>query len=91
MPKYVIERDIPGAGDFPDEKWKEASQKSLAALKELGPDIQWVQSYITDDKVFCVYIAPSEAWIRQHAEKSGIVATSIRPLARVIDPTTGGA
>ncbi len=91
MPKFIIEREIPGAGDFPSEKWTEAAQKSLSVLKELGPEIQWVQSYVTGDKVYCVYIAPSERLIREHAERSGIVANKIVPVETVIDPTTAEA
>ncbi len=88
MPKFVIERDIPGAGEFPPEKWQKAAQKSVETLKELGPEIQWVQSYVTGDKLYCIYIAPSEEFIREHAEKSGITASRIAPIATVIDPTT---
>jgi len=88
MPKFVIERDIPGAGDFSDEKWRNAAQTSLSTIKELGPQIQWVQSFVAGDKVFCEYIAPDESWIRRHAEKSGITATNVYPVDRVIDPTT---
>lgn len=91
MPKFVIERDIPGAGGFTPEKWRQAAQKSRDVLKELGPDIQWVQSYVTGDKVYCVYIAPNEDTIREHAERSGIVASRISRITGVIDPTTAEA
>ena len=88
MPKFVIERDIPGAGDFPPEKWRQAAQKSRDVLSELGPEIQWVESYVTGDKVFCVYIAPNEEMIREHAKRSGIVANKILEVMTIIDPTT---
>ncbi len=91
MPKFVIEREIPGAGSFPPEKWQKAAQKSLSVLSELGPEIQWVESYVTGDKVYCVYIAPSEALIKKHAEKSGIRADRIAEIKTVIDPTTAEA
>jgi len=88
MPKFVIERDIPGAGSFPPEKWRKAAQTSRSVLNELGPEIQWVHSYVTGDKVYCVYIAPDEAMIRRHAEKSGIRADRISKVVTIIDPTT---
>ncbi len=88
MPKYVIERDIPGAGDMGAEDLQGASQKSCAVLNTLGPDIQWVQSYVTDNKIYCVYIAPSEELIREHAAQSGFPANSIAAVRATIDPTT---
>jgi hypothetical protein len=88
MPKYVIEREIPGAGAMTGSDLQGASQKSCSVLNTLGPDIQWVQSYVTDNKIYCVYIAPSEDLIRQHAEQSGFPANSISAVRAVIDPTT---
>jgi hypothetical protein len=88
MPKYVIEREIPGAGKSSGADLKGISQKSCDVLKEMGPQIQWVQSYVTDDKVYCVYIAPDEAMVRQHAEQGGFPANSVARVHTVIDPTT---
>ena len=88
MPKYVIEREIPGAGKLSKDELQGVSQKSCSVLKDLGPQIQWVQSYVTNDKVYCVYIAPNEEMIRQHAEKGGFPANSISEVKTVIDPTT---
>lgn len=90
MQRYLIEREIPGASKMTeDEKWASAA-KSNAVLRELGPDIQWVHSYVAGDKVYCVYQAPSEALIREHAAKSGFPATKITPIAAMLDPTTAG-
>jgi hypothetical protein len=88
MPKFVIEREIPGAGQLSAEELNGISQKSCSVLGELGPQIQWVQSFVTDDKVYCVYIAPDEAAIRKHAEMGGFPANSIAAVRTVIDPTT---
>ena len=88
MPKYVIEREIPGAGDMSASDLQGASQKSCSVLRTLGTDIQWVQSYVTDNKIYCVYIAPSQELIREHAEKSGFPANAISEIRAVIDPTT---
>jgi hypothetical protein len=88
MPKFVIEREIPGAGQLSAEELQGASQNSCAVLQELGPQIQWVQSYVTGDKVYCVYIAPNEEMVRQHAQQAGLPANKISAVARVIDPTT---
>jgi len=88
MPKYVIERDIPGAGNLSPEDLQGISQKSCTVLQNLGPQIQWVQSYVTDDKVYCVYIAPSEDMIRAHAQQGGFPANKISEIKTVIDPTT---
>lgn len=88
MPKYVIEREIPGAGQFTGEDLKGISQKSCSVLQELGPDIQWIHSYVTDDKIYCVYRSCSEDLIRQHAEKGGFPANSISEIRAVIDPST---
>jgi Protein of unknown function (DUF4242) len=89
--RFVIERDIPGASKMTTEQLRAAAKKSNAVLRDLGPDIQWVQSYVAGDKIYCVYNAPSEAWIRSHAEKSGFPANKITPVSAVIDPTTAQA
>lgn len=88
MPKYVIEREIPGAGKLSAQELQGISQKSCGVLKEMGPQIQWVQSYVTDDKVYCVYIAPNQEAIKEHAQKGGFPADSISRVRSVIDPTT---
>jgi hypothetical protein len=91
MPKYVIERDIPGAGKLTDADLAGISQKSCGVLKGLGPQIQWVHSYVTGDKVYCIYIAPSEELIREHARQGGFPANRISEIKSVIDPTTAEA
>lgn len=88
MPKFVIERNIPGAGKLTSSELQGISQKSCAVLHELGPQVQWVQSYVTDDKIYCVYIAPDEAAVRKHAEMGGFPANSVARVSTVIDPTT---
>lgn len=88
MPKYVIEREIPDAGKLSPEQLKAISQKSCAVLQNLGPQIQWIQSYVTDDKIYCVYIAPNEAMVREHAQQGGFPANRISEVKEVIDPTT---
>jgi hypothetical protein len=88
MPKYVIEREIPGAGNMSASDLQGASQKSCSVLRTLGTDIQWIQSFVTDNKIYCVYIAPSEELIREHAEQSGFPANAISEIRAVIDPTT---
>ena len=88
MPKYIIERDIPGAGKLTASDLQGISQKSCSVLRNLGPEVQWVESYVTDDKIYCVYIAPNEALIRQHAEQGGFPANKISEIKRKIDPTT---
>ncbi|HEY3755421.1 MAG TPA: DUF4242 domain-containing protein [Opitutaceae bacterium] len=88
MPKYVIERDIAGAGKFSLTQLHQASKKSCETLDQLGPKIQWVQSYVTDNKLYCIYIAPSEDLIREHARVSGFPANKISEVKEVIDPTT---
>ncbi len=88
MPKYVIEREIPGAGSFSPETLQAISQKSCGVLRELGPQVQWVQSYVTDDKIYCVYIAPDEASVRKHAEMGGFPANKVSQVRAMIDPTT---
>ncbi len=88
MPKYIIERDIPNAGQLSALELQGISQKSCSILKNLGSQIQWIESYVTQDKVFCVYIAPNEAMIREHAEQGGFPANSIRQIVTMIDPCT---
>jgi len=88
MPKYIIERDIPAAGQWSPGELQGISQKSCSILKNLGPQIQWVESFVTQDKVYCVYIAPNEAMIREHAEQGGFPANSIRQIVTKIDPCT---
>jgi hypothetical protein len=88
MPKYIIEREIPNAGALTAEQLQGISQKSCSVLHAMGPKIQWLQSYVTGDKVYCVYIAPDEASIREHAEKGGFPANRISEIKTVIDPTT---
>ena len=88
MPKYVIEREIPGAGSLTPQDLQGISQKSCSVLQNLGPQIQWVQSYVTGDKVYCVYIAPNEELIREHAQQGGFPANRISEIKSVIDPTT---
>jgi hypothetical protein len=88
MPKYVIEREIPGAGSLTPDQLQAISQKSCSVLRSLGPQIQWLQSYVTDNKIYCVYIAPNEAMVREHAAQGGFPANSVSRVLRVIDPTT---
>jgi len=88
MPKYVIEREIPGAGDLTAEQLNGISQKSCGVLNELGPQIQWVQSFVTDNKIYCVYIAPNEEMVREHASRGGFPANKVSEVRNVIDPTT---
>lgn len=91
MPKYIIEREIPNAGALTAEQLQGISQKSCSVLHAMGPQIQWLQSYVTGDKVYCVYIAPDEASIKEHAEKGGFPANRISEIKTVIDPTTAEA
>ncbi len=91
MPKYVIERELPGAGDLSAEELQGISQTSCNVLNEMGPQIQWVQSQVTDDKIYCTYIAPNEEMIRQHAEQGGFPANKVSEVRSVIDPTTAEA
>jgi hypothetical protein len=88
MPKYVIERDLPGAGKLSPDDLRAISQKSCGVLNELGPSIQWLESFVTDDKIYCVYIAPNEGMVKQHAEKGGFPANRISEVRNVISPTT---
>ena len=88
MPKYIIEREIPGAGSLTQQELKAISQKSCGILNSMGPRIQWLESYVTDDKVYCVYIAPDEATVRAHAEQGEFPANRISQIRSVIDPST---
>jgi cell division inhibitor SulA len=88
LPQYVIEREMPGVGSLGPGDLKGASQTSCTVLRNLGPEIQWVHSYVTDDKIYCIYRAPSEELIRQHAKEAGLPANKISQVRRVIDPTT---
>jgi hypothetical protein len=88
MPKFVIEREIPGAGNLTDAELHAISQKSVGVLRDLGPEIQWLQSYVTGDKVYCVYLAPDENIVREHAAQVGIPANRISAVRSMIDPST---
>lgn len=88
MPKYLIERDVPGAGTLSAKELQAISQKSCGVLQKLGPQIQWVHSYVTSDKVYCVYIAPNAEMIQEHARQGGFPANRISEIKLVIDPTT---
>jgi len=88
MPKYVIERTIPGAGKLSSDELKAISQKSCGVLRSMGSEIQWVQSYVTPDKIYCVYIAPNADMVREHARQGGFPADSVSEVGTVIDPTT---
>ena len=87
MPKFVIEREIPGAGQFTPEQLQGISQTSCGVLREMGPQIQWLHSYVTDDKIYCVYIAPDEETVRIHAQKGGFPANRVSQVRTIIDPT----
>jgi hypothetical protein len=87
MPKFVIEREIPGLGNLSDVELREISQKSMNILREMGPEIQWLHSYVTADKLYCVYLAPDEATIREHAKRGGFPANRVSAVRRLIDPT----
>ncbi len=88
MPKYVIERDIPGAGRMTASDLQGVAKKSCGVLREMGPDIKWLHSYVTSNKVYCVYVAPNEEMIREHADKGGFPVTHIERVSTVIDPAT---
>ena len=88
MPKYVIERELPGAGNMSPQELQSVSQKSCSVLQNLGPQIQWLHSYVTGDKIYCIYIAPNEEMIREHAQQGGFPANRISEIKTVIDPTT---
>ena len=87
MPKYVIEREVPGAGELTDAQLREMSQTSVGALRSIGPQIQWLHSYVTQDKIYCVYIAPNEEMVREHASQGGFPANKISEVKAMIDPT----
>jgi hypothetical protein len=91
VPKFVIEREIPGVGSLSAEQIQAISKLSCAVLRNLGPEIQWLQSFVTDNKIYCVYIAPNEELVREHASKGGFPANSVAQVRRVIDPTTAEA
>jgi hypothetical protein len=91
MPKYVIERDVPGIGNATQEEVQALSQKSCSVLNKLGPTIQWLHSYVTADKIYCVYLAPNEKMVREHAEQGGFPANHVSEVKSVIDPTTADA
>jgi hypothetical protein len=91
MPKYVIERELPGAAQLSPQQLQAVSQTSCGVLRKLGPEIQWVHSYVTLDKIYCIYIAPNEALIREHATQGGFPANRISEIASTIDPTTAEA
>ncbi len=88
MPKFVIEREVPGAGSLSPSQLQSISQTSCGVLRNLGPEIQWVHSYVTADKIYCIYIAPNEEMVREHARQGGFPANSVAEVKRVIDPTT---
>jgi cell division inhibitor SulA len=88
MPKYVIEREVPGAGSLTAEQMQAISQTSCGVLQKLGPQIQWLQSYVTGDKIYCIYIAPNEEIVREHARQGGFPANKVSEIKAVIDPTT---
>ena len=88
MPKFIIERDLPGAGGLSAAEFREISQKSCDVLEEMGPKVQWLESFVTPDKVYCVYIAPNEALVREHAERGGFPINAVNEVRRSIDPTT---
>ncbi|MDQ6638065.1 MAG: DUF4242 domain-containing protein [Pseudomonadota bacterium] len=90
MPKFVIERDLPGAGQFGAADLQGIAAKSCGVLRTLGPSIQWVESFVTDDKIYCVYIAPDEAMVREHARQGGFPADRVAQIRHTIDPTTAG-
>jgi hypothetical protein len=91
MPKYLIEREIPGAGELSEDQLQAISQTSCGVLQQMGPEIQWVQSYVTDDKITCIYIAPNEEMVREHASRGGFPANRVSRVSAVIDPTTAEA
>ena len=88
MPKFIIEREIPNAGELNAEQLKSISQTSCGVLKNMGPQIQWVQSYVTTDKIYCVYLAPNEEMILEHAKQGGFPANAVSKVSSIIDPTT---
>jgi Protein of unknown function (DUF4242) len=88
MPQFVIEREVPGASNLTDAQWREIAQKSVEALKSMGPEIRWLQSYVTGDKVYCVYFAPDEASIKEHARRAGVPADRVSAVRRLLDPAS---
>jgi Nickel responsive protein SCO4226-like len=88
MPQFVIEREMPGAGSLTEEQIREVSLRSLQTLREMGPQVQWLHSFVTEDKLYCVYLAPDENTIREHARRTGIPANRVAAVRRLIDPTT---
>jgi hypothetical protein len=88
MPKFVIEREIPGAGSMSAQQLQGVAEKSCSVLRNLGPQIQWLHSYVTENKIYCVYIAPNEEMVREHAQMGGFPANSVSQILRIIDPTT---
>jgi hypothetical protein len=88
MPKFVIEREMTGAGGWSEKQWHDAAEKSCSVLQQMDKPVQWVESYVTDDKVYCVYIAPDERAVREHAERGGFPANRVSQVKRTIDPTT---
>ena len=86
MPKFVIEREVPGAGRMTDAEIREASLRSLEALRQLGPEIQWIHSYVTDDKIYCIYYSPDEVAIREHARLAGVPVDRVAAVRRLLDP-----
>lgn len=91
MPKFVIEREVPDAGELPASELQAISQKSCGVLSNMGPQIQWVQSYVTDDKVYCVYVAPNEEMVRDHARQGEFPANKVSEVKTIIDPTSAEA
>ena len=87
MPEFVIEREIPGVGRMTEEEMRDVSLRSLEVLKELGPQIQWLHSYVTDDRLYCVYLAPDEEVIREHARRLGVPASRVSAVRRLVDPS----
>ena len=90
MPEYVIEREVPGAGDMSDEEFQKIAAKSVAVLKDLGPQIKWLHSYVTGDKIYCVYLAPDEETIREHGRRGGFPVNRVSAVRRMINPNTAG-
>jgi hypothetical protein len=88
MPKFVIEREVPGAGNLTDAQLRDISQKSVSVLRSMGPEIQWLHSYVTGDKVYCVYLAPDEATIQEHARRVGLPANRVSAVRRLLDVTS---
>jgi hypothetical protein len=88
MPKFVIEREVPGAANLSDAQWREISQRSVNALKAMSPEIQWLHSYVAGDKVYCVYLAPDEATVLEHARRAGLPANRVTAVRRLLDPSS---